>query len=78
MRLVIFCVKRLLIFKVQRYNNSERLFQIYYTGRLFMDNDSELISLDAGEIKRRIFTIRGRQVMTGCWRDQTPDIYHPG
>lgn len=29
-----------------------------------MDNDSELISLDAGEIKRRIFTIRGRQVMT--------------
>ena len=28
-----------------------------------MDNDSELISLDAGEIKRRIFTIRGKQVM---------------
>ena len=28
-----------------------------------MDNDSELISLDAGEIKSRIFTIRGRQVM---------------
>ncbi len=28
-----------------------------------MENDSELISLDAGDIKRRIFTIRGRQVM---------------
>ena len=63
MRLVIFCVKRLFIFKIQRYNNSERLFQICYTGRLFMENDSELLSLDAGDIKRRIFTIRGRQVM---------------
>ncbi len=28
-----------------------------------MENDSELLSLDAGEIKRRIFTIRGKQVM---------------
>lgn len=28
-----------------------------------MDNDSELISLDAEDIKRRIFTIRGKQVM---------------
>ena len=28
-----------------------------------MENDSELLSLDAGDIKRRIFTIRGRQVM---------------
>ncbi len=28
-----------------------------------MENDSELLSLDAGEIKRRIFNIRGKQVM---------------
>ena len=28
-----------------------------------MENDSEMISLDADDIKRRIFTIRGRQVM---------------
>ena len=28
-----------------------------------MENDTELISLDAGEIKRRIFNIRGKQVM---------------
>ena len=33
-----------------------------------MENDSELISLislDTGEIKRRIFAIRGKQVMPG-------------
>ena len=28
-----------------------------------MENDTELISLDANDIKRRIFTIRGKQVM---------------
>ena len=28
-----------------------------------MENDSELISIDANNIKRRIFTIRGKQVM---------------
>ena len=28
-----------------------------------MENDTEVISLEAGDIKRRIFTIRGRQVM---------------
>ena len=28
-----------------------------------MENESELISLDANDIKRRIFTIRGKQVM---------------
>ena len=28
-----------------------------------MANDSELISLDANDIKRRIFIIRGKQVM---------------
>ena len=28
-----------------------------------MENDSEMISLDANDIKRRIFTIRGKQVM---------------
>ena len=28
-----------------------------------MENDSEIISLDANDIKRRIFTIRGKQVM---------------
>ena len=28
-----------------------------------MENDSEIISLDADDIKRRIFTIRGKQVM---------------
>ena len=28
-----------------------------------MENESELISLDAADIKRRIFTIRGKQVM---------------
>ena len=28
-----------------------------------MDNDTEVISLEADDIKRRIFTIRGRQVM---------------
>ena len=28
-----------------------------------MDNDSEMISLDADDIKRRIFTVRGQQVM---------------
>jgi len=32
-------------------------------GGLFMANDSELISLDANDIKRRIFIIRGKQVM---------------
>jgi hypothetical protein len=29
-----------------------------------MENDSELISIDANNIKRRIFTIRGKQVMS--------------
>ena len=28
-----------------------------------MDNDTEVISLEADDIKRRIFMIRGRQVM---------------
>ena len=28
-----------------------------------MENDSELVSIDANNIKRRIFTIRGKQVM---------------
>ena len=28
-----------------------------------MENESELISLDADDIKRRIFTVRGKQVM---------------
>ena len=28
-----------------------------------MENNTELISLDANDIKRRIFTIRGKQVM---------------
>ena len=28
-----------------------------------MENETELISLDANDIKRRIFTIRGKQVM---------------
>ena len=28
-----------------------------------MENETELISLDTNDIKRRIFTIRGRQVM---------------
>ena len=28
-----------------------------------MENDSELLSLEADDIKRRIFTIRGKQVM---------------
>jgi len=28
-----------------------------------MENDSELVSIDANDIKRRIFTIRGKQVM---------------
>ena len=28
-----------------------------------MENDSEMISLDADDIKRRIFTVRGKQVM---------------
>ena len=28
-----------------------------------MENDSEMISLDANDIKRRIFTVRGKQVM---------------
>ena len=36
---------------------------IYYTGRLFMEKDTEVIPLEDGDIKRRIFTIRGRQVM---------------
>ena len=30
---------------------------------MFMENDSELVSIDANNIKRRIFTIRGKQVM---------------
>ena len=28
-----------------------------------MENETEIISLDANDIKRRIFTIRGKQVM---------------
>ena len=32
MRLVAFCVKRLFFFKIQRYNNNERLFQIVIQG----------------------------------------------